>query len=166
MSSIAIASYCTSSNWAPHTNQLVNTESYKELRHESRLLERFETARESRMSVIQKILNLFEETAENDWDGYDAGAIEWRSIQNAVRLLRSFPSYIPIPDISPDPAGEITFEWYRAPHHIVSISIGVNNKLTYAGLFGINSKHGEERFDDEVPMEILSLITRHLEEEI
>ena len=165
MTSVAI-SYAGSSFWASHTDRLVSEESYKELKHESHLWDRFSTERESRMNAVRELRVLFDETSEDNWDCHGGKAIDWRSIENAARLLVSFPFNIPVPDISPDPAGEVTFEWYRAPHHMVSMSIGANNELTYAGLFGINSTHGEERFDDEVPMEILQLITRHLEEEI
>jgi hypothetical protein len=70
------------------------------------------------------------------------------------------PFGIPEPEVSAEPDGEITFEWFAGPAQVFSVSVGPGNELNYAGLFGAGRTYGTEVFHDEVPEVVLSHIKR------
>ena len=49
-----------------------------------------------------------------NWDGEDAEAVSTDTHNVASRLLESLPSNLPLPTISPEPDGQLNFEWYQA----------------------------------------------------
>ena len=61
-----------------------------------------------------------------------------------------------------DPDGEVSLEWYRGPRRVFSISIGSNDELTYAGIFGASKARGVEPFSFEIPHAVLDNLRRLL----
>ncbi len=110
--------------------------------------------------VHNEIEALLKETSETNWDGYGAVAAKTDSYIEAQRFLNSFPTSLPLPEVSIDPDGEFTFEWYKDAENNFSISFNEESELNYAGLFGINKTHGLEYFGDEIPDIILEHIRR------
>jgi len=101
-----------------------------------------------------------EECFADNWDAYGAKAIDETSYRDAIHFTWLLPPTIPVPEIYIDPDGEVNFEWYAGPRQVFSVSIGSNNELAYAGLFGANKTHGTEYLDDELPGMILDNIRR------
>jgi len=110
--------------------------------------------------IFQNLASLMESCSSDNWDGYDAKAIDFDSYAEATRFAQTFPKTIPLPDVTVEPDGEIAFEWYRQPRRVFSISIGSRNVITFAGLFGLNKVNGEEYFGDEIPKTILDNLER------
>ena len=111
--------------------------------------------------ALEELEKVYEECSEANWDGYGAMPISRETYSEARKLLRMMPSSLPRPDISAEPDGEITFEWYKEKYSVVVISVGGNNLITYAGLFGKSNKiHGTEYFADELPEIICHCIRR------
>jgi hypothetical protein len=96
----------------------------------------------------------------SNWDGYGAEQANSLAIQQAFRLLRTLPATFRSPELSVDPDGEISFEWYMEPRRVFSISIGPHGELSYAGLFGRSDAHGTEYFGDELPKPIVDNLNR------
>ena len=111
--------------------------------------------------ALEDLEKVYEECLEANWDGYGAMRIPRETYSEARKLLRMMPSSLPRPDISAEPDGEITFEWYKEKYSVFVISVGGNNLITYAGLFGKSNKiHGTEYFADELPEIIRHCIRR------
>jgi len=111
--------------------------------------------------ALEELEGVYEECLETNWDGYGAMPISRETYSEARKLLRMVPSSLPRPDISAEPDGEITFEWYREKYSVFVISVGGNNLITYAGLLGKSNKiHGTEYFADELPEIIRHCIRR------
>jgi len=108
----------------------------------------------------QSLAKAADECSVENWDGYGAKAVDSSSYVNALYFSQLLPVNIPIPEIYVDPDGAITFEWYVGPRQVFSVSMGSNNELVYAGLFGANKTHGTEHLDDELPETILDNIHR------
>tara|TARA_Y100000310_G_scaffold145276_1_gene144608 strand:+ start:289 stop:618 length:330 start_codon:yes stop_codon:yes gene_type:complete len=95
------------------------------------------------------------------WDGLGANPITTIAIEEASRLLMEFPSSYPLPDIVPEPGGDIALEWYKDKNNVFVISFSGNNVISYAGLFGENNKtYGTEFVKDSIPESILDNINR------
>lgn len=111
--------------------------------------------------ALEELEKVYEECSEANWDGYGAMPISRETYSEARKLLRMMPSSLPRPDISAEPDGEITFEWYKEKYSVFVISVGSDNLITYAGLFGESNKiHGTEYFADELPEIICHCIRR------
>jgi hypothetical protein len=108
----------------------------------------------------RELYQLLEDCGHSDWDAYGAEPVLLESYENAKRFARSLPFSLPSPEVSAEPDGEITFEWYSNPTRVFSVSIGPNNELHYAGLFGASRAYGTEVFHYEIPEVILSHIKR------
>lgn len=79
----------------------------------------------------------------------------FETYEKAKHFVTALPVGTPPPEISAEPDGEITFEWYAAPTRVFWISVRSNNELTYAGLFGESRAYGKEVFRYKVPEVIL-----------
>lgn len=115
-----------------------------------------------RLSETLKFLQeVYKECSVEDWDGYGATPISIGAYSEAARLLTMLPSSTPLPDITPEPSGEIALEWYKGKKSVFVISLSGNNIISYAGLFGEASKaYGTENLGDLLPKSILENIHR------
>ncbi len=110
--------------------------------------------------TYRQLYQVLQECGHSDWDAYNAEPVLLESYENAKRFARSLPFSLASPEVSAEPDGEITFEWYSNPTRVLSVSVGPNNELHYAGLFGASRAYGTEVFHDEIPEVILSHIKR------
>lgn len=102
----------------------------------------------------------FVESSSENWDSYGAMAVSPITYSHARRLLLALPTTLPVPDIAVEPDGEFAFEWFRGLRRVFSVSVGRDNELTYAGLFGRSKVHGTEYFADELPKPIIENLVR------
>lgn len=97
----------------------------------------------------------------DNWDGYGARALSPATYGHARAFLEALPMTAPVPDVVPEPDGEIAFEWDYGPWRILSVSIGPTALLSYAALYGRTSKaHGAEKFIDRLPGAIAVCLDR------
>ena len=74
----------------------------------------------------------------------------------ALNFALLLPNSLPIPEISSDPDGDISFDWISKTGKMFSASIDGTGRIAYAGRFGERSKiHGVEQLSDSLPQEIL-----------
>jgi len=114
----------------------------------------------SLQDTYRQLYQVLQACGHSDWDAYNAEPVLLESYENAKRFARSLPFSLASPEVSAEPDGEITFEWYSNPSRVFSVSVGPNNELHYAGLFGASRAYGTEVFHDEIPEVILSHIKR------
>lgn len=112
--------------------------------------------------ALQSLKEVFQECSEEGWDGYDALPISEEAYLETRRLLESLPltSFIPMPEIIPEPTGEIGLEWSKGPDMVFVISVRGKNEIVYAGLFGRNKTHGIEYFSESLPPVIIENLKR------
>ncbi len=106
-----------------------------------------------------RLFDLWAEAASAGWDGYDAQPVPAAALSKALAFIDALPSDVPLPEISADPDGEISFDWCGRKRHF-SISIGENNVMSYAGLFGSDRAKGSERFDGSIPRTLITYAQR------
>jgi hypothetical protein len=113
-----------------------------------------------KLSAIEMLTEVFATCREVAWDGYNALPLSHASFTNATKFLEILPSWAPVPEIAPEPDGEIALEWRRGAS-VFSVSFGTDGTLNYAGLLGYKKQiHGTEPFDDSIPQVILESIRR------
>ena len=75
----------------------------------------------------------------------------------AIRFAYCLPRFGPLPEVSVDPDGEISFDWISpSGDEMFSVSVNNQNQLAYAGWFGEKSRvHGIEQLGQSCPQEII-----------
>ncbi len=114
--------------------------------------------------VLSALGEVYKECSEGGWDGYGAHAITEGSYERARKLIIMFAESfvnLPMPDITPEPNGDIALEWHRESKGTFAFSMDDNEKLTYAGIFdSSNTAYGKESFNDFIPQSIVCYIER------
>ena len=112
-------------------------------------------------NTLDSLKEVFSECYETNWDGYGAQPITVATYQEAIRFLNSIPSWLEIPEIVPEPSGDIGFEWNFGKNKIFAVSLNGTNKLVYAGILGAGNKaHGIEVFNGALPRTIIDNVLR------
>ncbi len=110
--------------------------------------------------ALEALKSASEEASEDNWDGYGAQKVNAASLNKAQAFLFTLPTIIPLPEVSVDPDGDVSFTWQRSPRLVFSISVNKNGLLNYAGLFGRNKTHGTEDFVQAIPKTITDNLER------
>lgn len=124
-----------------------------------RLRGMFDDVLNSETSVVlgeryRSLAEAFLEALAGNWDGYGAQPTDHATLAKASALLRALPTGIPDPEIGVDPSGQITFEWYRGPRRVFTMSIHRDGDLSYAMLLGGEKTHGSAHFGEEIPQQV------------
>jgi len=78
------------------------------------------------------------------------------TIRAARQFAYSLPRFGPLPEVSVDPDGEISFDWTGSSGEMFSVSVNEQNRLAYAGWFGEKSRvHGIEQLAEGCPQQIV-----------
>ena len=100
----------------------------------------------------QTLLEIYQDHSREIWDGEGAREITEEAYLEAREFLRLLPTTSPLPEVVPEPTGEIALEWYKSKGHLFIVRFSGRGIITYAGMFGEeNTLHGTERFEDFIP---------------
>lgn len=108
----------------------------------------------------EQLYDVFRHCAQPGWDGYDAEPVSQEAYANAYRFLEGLPLDFPMPSISAEPDGQVTFEWYSSPRRTLSVSLSPEGEIHYAVLLGATKSCGTEPFSGEIPRTILGWARR------
>lgn len=111
-------------------------------------------------NALSSLREVREECSVSDWDGYGAFPMTEDAFNEVRELIKLFPSSIPMPEISADPTGAISLEWYRERRLTFVVSLSGEKRLDYAGLFGSNKSYGSEYFGYTLPVVVLENLRR------
>ena len=103
---------------------------------------------------------VYEECKNPNWDGYGAEPVSEDTYRVAYHFLESLPLGTPAPSVGVEADGHLTFEWYRSPDKVLSVSIGPDGMTYFAALLGDSRRSGTEPFYGEVSDDILKIIRR------
>ena len=109
-------------------------------------------------SIFRELEKIFEECSSEGWDGERAKTISKEILQNARTFLESFPSGVEQPQIAAEPDGAISFEWYRSPEKVISVSVNPRGEVYYAAMIGARREHGKDSVHSGASDNLLTLI--------
>jgi hypothetical protein len=124
------------------------------------------SAAERKSQLIDSVLNAAGEASTDNWDHDGARAVRTTVVESAVRFAEMLPATVPLPEVSPDADGDISFDWHRGPRRVFSVSLGADGVLRYAGLFGYNSTYGTEFLAESLPSAVRINLRRTLTESV
>lgn len=111
--------------------------------------------RQSRRVLLANLDELYERCSQPGWDGYDAMPITEDAYEEARELITLLPTICPPPDVTSDPAGHVSFEWYKSPRQVFVISVNGTKVMTYAGFFGSAKISRAEPYHKSLPKSIV-----------
>jgi len=132
-------------------------------RLEDDLRRRFDTTNTGyAMSVVKEsLVTILDENSQANWDGESAVAISNAAIIEVLKLINLIPeSSIPMPEILPEPNGEIGLQWFKNKRHVFVVSLSGKQKMTYAGIFGDYKTHGTDYFGETLPTILIENLRR------
>lgn len=114
-----------------------------------------------KMTAITQLNGIARDCQIEGWDGYGAMPIEVAAVRQAKNFVHILPDDLPQPELAPEPDGSISLDWIDSRNRLLSLSIGLSDRISYAWLDGTDKGHGVVRFDGtRVPPRLLSEIRR------
>lgn len=111
--------------------------------------------------LLNSLRELAEECMEEDWDGYGARPLTSVVSARAEAFVRAMPDWVPAPELSVDPDGEVSFDWIPTVAKTFTLSVNGSNRLAYAWIDGADRGHAVVFFGgDAIPSRVLAEIER------
>ena len=104
-----------------------------------------------RENLKQAIQDLLDEAGDEDWDGEGALPLRQETVDAAIRFVDLVPGDIPDPDVTATPQGEVDFDWTINRQLMLTVSIGADHEITFAGLFDGARLNGQEPWTGTMP---------------
>lgn len=109
---------------------------------------------------MEELEDSFFESRFDGWDGYGAQKVEDGAFLRAKLLLEQLIAFFPAPTASASPHGTLTLEWIHSSSRRLIVSVGPEDEIAYAAIFGAESVNGVARFVTDAPREILRQLAR------
>jgi hypothetical protein len=117
-----------------------------------------------RETLQDELDEIVQDCSKAGWDGYDAEPVSVESVAVAQELIDALPEHIEVPNVVPEPSGEIALEWRSGDQKYFSVTVS-GTVLVYAGIFGgFCKKYGEERFFGALPTTVLQILSQYFSE--
>lgn len=132
--------------------------------HSSGLINQFSTAYSTILSgktravVLARIREIVEERMDDARRGYPTAVVHTLTQMWSRTFLLRLPDSVVDPDVGVDPNGDLTFEWYAGPDHVLSISIAPSGAVVYAYANGLRRENGCDEITHAIPSNLLELI--------
>lgn len=108
--------------------------------------------------AVVELNEIKQNCTRNNWDNAGSAKVESQTVKYAQELIERMPNNLPLPEISPDPDGNINLEWYADKDFVFEISVDRNKNLYYAGRLPGQKISGREEFMGTFP----EIVERHL----
>jgi hypothetical protein len=126
-----------------------------ELQEENRehLLASF-SVRDARERLLDELDSLRIGASRQGWDGFGAEPITLDAYDFAKSFIKTLPTTAPLPELSADPDGEISLDWFFGERRALTVSVGPTGRCTFAWVLGQRSTRGTDWIEDEIPSTI------------
>ena len=102
----------------------------------------------------------YQRCQKSRWDGDQAEAITEETYEVARRFVEALPRDSHLPTVTAEPDGQLNFEWYHAPHRLLTVSVSASGTLYWAALIGTEDPRGSCQFVDQFPKTLLYWISQ------
>lgn len=92
-------------------------------------------------ALLESLNEAASEALEPDWDGNDAEPVNPGAFLKAEHFIRALPDYLPDPEISIDPDGDVSFEWIPSKTKYFTVTTNNTDRLAYAWIDGTDRGH-------------------------
>ena len=110
--------------------------------------------------ALGELTDTFLDSREEGWDGYEAFPVEDSSFLRAKAFLSRLLMRFPAPTASATPHGSLTLEWIVNPRRRMMVSVGNDEQIAYAAVYGDQTVQGVTSFFQDIPQEISDHLSR------
>ncbi|MEI6656695.1 MAG: hypothetical protein WCP45_18170 [Verrucomicrobiota bacterium] len=110
--------------------------------------------------ALEELTDTFLDCREEGWDGYGAMPVEDASYLRAQAFLSRLLLRFPAPTASTTPHGSLTLEWISNPRRRMMVSVGCDEQIAYAAVYGDQTVQGVTSFFQDIPQEISDHLSR------
>lgn len=121
---------------------------------------KFADAESLHAQTYREFCNNFLDSRTEGWDGYEAHPASDAAFVRSEKFLKQCLGRYPAPMSGTTPGGSLTFEWYVVPERRFMVSIGPDELIAFAGLFGSSTVRGTEPFVSDVPPAVWDNLNR------
>jgi hypothetical protein len=111
--------------------------------------------RDARERLLDELNALCKEASLRGWDGYGAHPMSIGAYDFARTFIKTLPTTAPLPEVSADPDGEVSLDWFFGPRRALTVSVGPAGRCTFAWILGQRSNRGTDWIEDEIPASIV-----------
>lgn len=108
---------------------------------------------------LDELRAIVAECSSENWDGYDAAALDLNAVSNAHRFITALPRDLPYPEIGAMPDGDISLDWDFGPRKTLTVAIGSQSRLAYAAIDTDEEWSGTFTFTATIPKTLIRAIT-------
>ncbi len=106
---------------------------------------------DARLALLESLQEAFQRCRHSNWDGEQAEAISCETFEIARRFIEALPRNSPLPTVTPEPDGQLDFEWYHSPRRMLTVSVSGTGTLYWAALIGSEDPRGSYPFANQFP---------------
>ncbi len=117
----------------------------------------------ARFALLNTLQETYQRYQQPHWDGEQAEAISIETFEVARRFIETLPLHSTLPTITPEPDGQLNFEWYHSPRRLLTVSLSAGGTLHWAALIGSEDPRGSCQFVDRFPKTLLYWISQVFE---
>jgi len=108
-------------------------------------------------ALLSEIMGLVSETQKPTTEA----RVDFPTAVAAAQFARILPWSLPVPELTAEADGELSFDWFGPSKKMFSVSVNRRGRIAYAGRFGEDSKvHGTEQLSETCPEEVIRGIRR------
>ncbi len=119
---------------------------------------------DQKQNLINEIDNIFSDCGYENWDGYGSAPISKISSEYAKAFIELIQEELPLPEIAPQPDGELGLEWCSANYHL-ALSISDAGEISYAILKPNGKNKGILKFNKFKLLKEIELFLREIGED-
>jgi len=119
-----------------------------------------EEARFLHGKAVEELQDTFLDCRSENWDGYEAQPVRDITFIRARNLLHALLGRFPVPTASATPYGSLTLEWIYDSSRRFIVSVGPEEQIAFAGIFGSETLQGVASFVHDVPAEVTRQLGR------
>jgi len=123
-------------------------------RRSKKVLQSFQNAEALQAHAVRELQDAFLDSREPGWDGYGANAVPDEAFLRAKTFLDHVLKRFPSPTAAATPNGSLAFEWAPGNGRRFIVSIGEEDLLAFAGIFGSETVHGTATFVQDLPRSV------------
>lgn len=143
----SVDSYATPS-WATSSEAATVFEALQEVSQS------FQSAETLQAQIVRELQDAFLDSREDDWDGYGAHAVPDEAFLRARAFLDQVLRRFPSPTAASTPNGSLSFEWAPKNGCRFMVSIGEEDLVAFAGVFGSETVYGTATFIEDLPRSV------------
>lgn len=96
---------------------------------------------------LRKLRALKSRHAHENWDGYGALPLYPANLVSGEAFIRALPDRLPLPEVSVDPDGGLSFDWVPGKSKTFTVSVNEGDRISYAWIDGSDRGHAAVKAD-------------------